>query len=115
MSVNLKQATYESLLSTYFSQTSAADVAERLDALIRADKRYTLDRLLRDHRIRGQGVPHGPESEDRAATDQLLKSCSALEIASQAGVIPPHFDKGFADQIGRILSDPSVQIGRAHV
>jgi hypothetical protein len=109
MSVNLKQATYESLLSTYFHQTSAVAAAQKLDNLIQTNQRFTLDRLLRDHRIRGQSVPVGPESEGRAATDQLLKCCSALEIACQARVIPACIDADFAGQMARILSDASVR------
>jgi hypothetical protein len=109
MSVDLKQATYENLLSTYYYQTYAKSAAQQLDKLIQDNKRYTLDRLLRDHRPHGQGVPEGPESEGREALDQMLKCCSVLEIASQASVIPARIDSDFADQITRILRDPSVR------
>ncbi len=109
MSIDIKQATLESLLATYFFRTSAESAVRKLHELIASNQRFTLDRLLRDHRLRGNGVMEGPESEGRAGTDRLLKCCSVLEIASQAGAILSQYEQEWRLQLLTVLTDSSVR------
>lgn len=88
-SVALREANFQSLLHTYYTTTSAQQSLAQISGYIQAHQTYTLEKLLRNHRLPGNGVPEGPEADGRAAFDKLLKCCSVMEIAVQAGFIPP--------------------------
>jgi hypothetical protein len=113
-SVALREANFQSLLHSYYTTTSASKSLKQISGLLHHHKAYTLERLLRDHRIRGNGVPKGPEADDRAAFDKLLKCCSVMEIAVQAGFVPS-FDganpvqRDWAASIRQILENDLVK------
>lgn len=107
MFVNLQQANYESLLDSYYQNTTAHQAAEHLGSLIQDKKGQELAILLRDYRE--EAITSSREINLRAATDRLMKCCSVMEIASLARFIPDLRQTKFGLEMHAILENEYVR------
>lgn len=105
--MNLQQANFEDLLTTYYHSTAAHEAADYLHNLIQCKQHLQLSTLLRDYRERA--ITAQKEIRLRAATDQLMNCCSVMEIASLTGFVPELQQTSFGMVIQPILENSDVR------
>jgi small subunit ribosomal protein S6 len=106
--MNLQQANFEDLITTYYYGTSAYEAAGHLVGLITREQSQPLATLLRDYRKRAVNMPS--EIKFREAVDDLMICCSAMELASLIGFIPIFQQTDFGSKILLILENKYVRL-----
>jgi hypothetical protein len=109
--VNIQEANWQDLFSTYYRHTDAVRAATFLEYAIDELSSDQLSRLLRHHG--SARITSKFEIEMRSAVDDLLNCYSIMEIASEVAFIPSEVAYDFARNAKIILSN--LQVRRFYV